>query len=112
MAGPCSADTRHCRLLPFQGRADLRKHYAQRWACVKVIASYVPALIGLCTGTFWPFGSRAGTANARLMAKKKNPAAVALGRKGGKAAAERLTEEQRKEKARKAAQARWTNRHK
>jgi hypothetical protein len=48
--------------------------------------------------------------NAQLMAKKKNPAAVELGRKGGKRSAERLTDEQRKEKARKAAQARWTKR--
>jgi hypothetical protein len=46
-----------------------------------------------------------------LMAKKKNPAAVQLGRKGGKASAEKLTQEQRKEKARKAAQARWSKRH-
>jgi hypothetical protein len=42
---------------------------------------------------------------------KKNPAAVALGRlgglKGGKARAEKLTPEQRKEIAKKAAQARW-----
>lgn len=42
---------------------------------------------------------------------KKNPAAVALGRlgglKGGKARASRLRPEQRKEIARKAAQARW-----
>lgn len=41
----------------------------------------------------------------------KNPAAVALGRlgglKGGKARAEKLTPEQRKEIAKKAAQARW-----
>ncbi len=41
----------------------------------------------------------------------KNPAAVALGRlgglKGGKARASKLTPEQRKESARKAAQARW-----
>jgi len=41
----------------------------------------------------------------------KNPAAVALGRlgglKGGKARADSLTPEQRKEIARKAAQARW-----
>ena len=41
----------------------------------------------------------------------KNPAAVALGRlgglKGGKARAEKLTPEQRKEIARKAARARW-----
>ena len=50
--------------------------------------------------------------NARHMAKKKNAAAVELGRKGGKASAERLTDEQRKEKARKAAQARWTKRQK
>jgi len=41
----------------------------------------------------------------------KNPAAVALGRlgglKGGKARAEKLTPEQRKEIARKAAKSRW-----
>jgi hypothetical protein len=46
----------------------------------------------------------------RMEARKKNPAAVALGRRGGKASAERLTEEQRKEKARKAAKVRWTKR--
>lgn len=44
-------------------------------------------------------------------AKEKNPAAVALGRlgglKGGKARAEKLTPEQRKEIARIAANARW-----
>lgn len=43
---------------------------------------------------------------------KKNPAAVALGRlgglKGGKARASKLTPEQRKESARKAAKARWS----
>jgi hypothetical protein len=44
------------------------------------------------------------------MAKKKNRAAVELGRKGGKASAERLTQEQRKEKARNAAKARWAKR--
>jgi len=42
----------------------------------------------------------------------KNPAAVALGRlgglKGGKARASKLTPEQRKEIAKKAAQARWS----
>lgn len=42
----------------------------------------------------------------------KNPAAVALGRrgglKGGKARAERMTPEERSEAARKAAQARWS----
>jgi hypothetical protein len=44
--------------------------------------------------------------------KKKNPAAVALGRKGGlkggKARAAKLTKEQRSESARKAARARWS----
>lgn len=43
---------------------------------------------------------------------EKNPAAVALGRlgglKGGKARAEKLTPEQRKEIAKKAAKARWS----
>lgn len=43
--------------------------------------------------------------------REKNPAAVALGRlgglKGGKARAEKLSEEERKEIARKAAEARW-----
>lgn len=46
----------------------------------------------------------------------KNPHAVELGRrgglKGGKARAEKLTPEQRKEIARKAAQARWANKSK
>lgn len=37
----------------------------------------------------------------------KNPAAVALGRKGGKARAEKLTAEQRSDSARKAIEARW-----
>jgi hypothetical protein len=44
--------------------------------------------------------------------KRKNPAAVALGRKGGKkggrARAEKLTPEQRSASARKAAEARWS----
>ncbi|HTS59193.1 MAG TPA: hypothetical protein VMH03_16735 [Terriglobales bacterium] len=37
----------------------------------------------------------------------KNPAAVALGRKGGKATAHKLNKVQRQESARRAAQARW-----
>jgi hypothetical protein len=37
----------------------------------------------------------------------KDPAAVALGRKGGKARAEGMSEKRRKEIAKKAAQARW-----
>jgi hypothetical protein len=50
-----------------------------------------------------------------VMAKRKNPAAVALGRlggkaggtKGGRARAAALTPEQRRESARQAARARW-----
>ena len=45
------------------------------------------------------------------MAEEKNPAAVALGKlgasKGGKARAEKLSPERRKEIAKKAAEARW-----
>jgi hypothetical protein len=45
------------------------------------------------------------------MAKKKNPAAVSLGRlgglKGGPARAKKLTQKQRTESARKAVNARW-----
>lgn len=45
--------------------------------------------------------------------KRKNPAAVALGRlgglKGGKARADTLSDEKRREIAKKAAQARWSN---
>lgn len=42
-----------------------------------------------------------------LAMSPKNPAAVALGRKGGKATAENRTPEQRSEAARKAVEARW-----
>lgn len=48
----------------------------------------------------------------KLEPEAKDPAAVSLGRrgglKGGKARAEALTPEQRKESARKAAEARWS----
>ena len=51
------------------------------------------------------------TTEPEELPKKKNPHAVALGRlgglKGGRVRAERLTLEQRKEIARKAAQSRW-----
>jgi hypothetical protein len=50
------------------------------------------------------------------MAKKKNPHAVALGKlggsKGGKLRAEKLSEEQRREIARKAVLARWAKHRK
>jgi hypothetical protein len=39
--------------------------------------------------------------------RKKNRAAASLGRLGGRARAKKLTTEQRKESAKKAAQARW-----
>jgi hypothetical protein len=38
---------------------------------------------------------------------RKDPMAVALGSKGGKATAKKMTPEDRKEKMRRAAQARW-----
>ena len=52
-----------------------------------------------------------GEATSKPEDSTKNPAAVALGRlgglKGGKARASKLTPEQRKEIAKKAAEARW-----
>jgi len=42
-----------------------------------------------------------------MRAMTKDPAAVRLGRKGGKAAAKNRTKEERRELARKAAQSRW-----
>jgi hypothetical protein len=42
-----------------------------------------------------------------LMAKRKNPAAVALGKRGAKARMKKMTPEQRSEVARKAVTARW-----
>jgi hypothetical protein len=41
------------------------------------------------------------------MGKKKDPHAVALGRKGGKARLQKMTSEQRREIARKAIATRW-----
>jgi hypothetical protein len=43
----------------------------------------------------------------RTMAKTKDPAAVALGKKGGKARAKKLTPEELSEQGRKAVQTRW-----
>ncbi|MBX5496489.1 MAG: hypothetical protein IRZ15_14245 [Bryobacteraceae bacterium] len=42
-----------------------------------------------------------------MASQKKNPAAVALGRRGAKARMKKLTPEQRSEVARRAVQARW-----
>jgi hypothetical protein len=46
------------------------------------------------------------------LTKKKRTYAVEFARKGGKARAKKLTAEQRKESARKAAKARWAKRNK
>ena len=48
-----------------------------------------------------------GNGVVRDIEMAKDPAAVSLGRKGGKARARNLTPEQRKEAARKAIEARW-----
>jgi hypothetical protein len=42
--------------------------------------------------------------------KKKNQAAAELGRKGGKARAQAMTDKERRESARRAAKARWERR--
>jgi len=42
------------------------------------------------------------------MAKRKNAAAVALGRKGGKSTAAKMTKEERSQRMREVVQARWT----
>jgi hypothetical protein len=88
----------------------LQEHYAQRWAHVKPLISSPDRHM---LATLWPcwaiWFADARCCNAHPMAKKKDPAAVELGRKGGTASAKKLTSEQRKEKARKAAQARWVN---
>ena len=56
------------------------------------------------------------TTEPEVSPKEKNPHAVALGRmgglKGGRVRAERLTPEQRKEIAKKAAEKRWQSRSK
>jgi hypothetical protein len=44
--------------------------------------------------------------------KKKDPAATALGRKGGRARMRTMTPEQRRASARRAAQARWAKERK
>jgi hypothetical protein len=47
---------------------------------------------------------------AGVQDQQKDDAAVRLGRKGGRATAKKLSQEQRKERARKAAKARWSKR--
>jgi hypothetical protein len=64
-----------------------------------------------CQGYFKNMCSALRNRVKHLMAQK-NPAAVQLGRKGGKAAAKNRTPQERKEHARKAAQARWAKEQK
>lgn len=53
---------------------------------------------------------RSGThRRKKICMAKKDQAAVRLGRKGGKATAKKLTPEQRRASARRAAQARWAS---
>lgn len=52
----------------------------------------------------------AGKAKEEIVDDGKDPAAKELGKKGGKARAEKLTPERRSEIARKAAKARWVKR--
>lgn len=53
---------------------------------------------------------REGVVKMAAITKKKNAAAVSLGRKGGKARLTTMTPEQRTELAKKAANARWAKR--
>lgn len=55
---------------------------------------------------------RSGADMLTPMSTQKNPAAVALGRKGGEATAKKLTQKQRSAAARKAAEARWKSKEK
>ena len=63
------------------------------------------------TGSSFSRQSSICNGSMRGMAKRKNPAAVALGKRGGKkggpARARKLTPERRSEIARKAVQTRW-----
>lgn len=67
-------------------------------------------IVALSTGQPMPGVTKASPSNPE---KEKNPAAVALGRlgglKGGKARAEKLSAERKKEIGEKAAAARWRN---
>ena len=51
--------------------------------------------------------SKLGLGGINSAMTRKNPMAVALGSRGGKATAKKMTAEERKEKMRRAAQARW-----
>jgi hypothetical protein len=72
--------------------------------CQQKNTSFINAIfIGLRTAVHKR--QRLGGINGTM--KRKNPMAVALGSRGGKATAKRMTAEERKEKMRRAAQARW-----
>jgi len=74
----------------------------------KPLLSYMPNRFSMSTEIAIPLEH---SLQCEPMAKKKNPAAVALGRLGGKKSAQgrmqKISPEQRKEIARNAAKARW-----
>jgi hypothetical protein len=75
-------------------------------------ATSCKAVCETTTGDALPTAQRLSTPNRdTTQTKKKNPAAVALGRlgglKGGKARADKLSAKKRKEIAQRAAQTRW-----
>lgn len=74
------------------------------YAALRIVKEFIwPAFIDLRTAAH----SWINSDDRNDVMTPKNPAAVELGRKGGKATARKLTPQQRKESARRAAQARW-----
>jgi len=62
---------------------------------------------GPFSSTYVTVHTRPGLRSINTAMKRKDPMAVALGSRGGKATAKKMTAEERKEKMRRAAQARW-----
>ena len=81
----------------------MRQHYAHRSAFDKYKYCIRSLFMALRTAAHYTCVVR----GKNLCMARKNPAAVALGSKGGKATAKKLTPEQRAASARRAAQARW-----
>ena len=64
-------------------------------------------IFGVFSVAYVPLRTNQGKSVVKDRQMGKDPAAVSLGRKGGKARARNLTPEQRKEAARRAVEARW-----
>jgi len=71
------------------------------------IVFVIPAAIAVCQAQNKQTLADRYAVVLKVRMPRKDPAAVRLGRKGGRATAGKLTAEQRKESARKAAKARW-----